>query len=60
MLAQAKMVKKQTQKVEDKIKEVQKRETLSIADRSVDMVREEYTPSFAKLEIIHKKAGRVS
>lgn len=55
MLAQAKMVKKQTQKVEDKIKEVQKRETLSIADRSVDMVWEEYIPSFAKLEIIYTR-----
>lgn len=55
MLAQAKMVKKQTEKVADKIKEVQKREALSIADRSVDMVWGDYAPSFAKLEIIYTR-----
>lgn len=58
MLAQAKMVKKQTQKVEDRIKEVQKRETVSIADRSLDVVWEDYTPSFAKLEIIYTRRLR--
>lgn len=54
MLAQAKMVKDQTQRAADKIKKVQQRETLAIADRTVDLVWEHHKPSFARLEIIYR------
>lgn len=52
MLVQAKMSKSKYEAITASIKDVHKREMLDVADRSVDIVYNDYDPMFVKLNIL--------